>query len=186
MKKITTLLIFIGLLFCNSAFSQLERGTWQLQNPALESFNSIMSFDDGQVSNTIRDMTQYGSRKAYGTYTLKGNRLVIVMDNITYSYNIQWYNRNKFALVNNIVTLIYSQSNSSEDNYLANYQEEHGSYKKPAQAQKELCYTCRGSGRCKVCSGMGKTSNPYTGTRSLCNACGGTGKCWHCYGSGYQ
>lgn len=52
--------------------------------------------------------------------------------------------------------------------------------------KKQLCFTCGGTGRCKLCSGLGKTSNPYTGTRSVCTGCEGTGKCWHCYGSGIQ
>jgi hypothetical protein len=151
-----------------------------------------MTFDDGKVTNIIRDMNNpNAARRAVGTYDLSGNYLVILMDNTKYSYILKWYGQNQFTLSNNLATLIYSQSKTAEDTYLSNYIQAHGNpygsgYNKPTTSKREICYTCRGTGRCKVCGGVGSYSNTYTSGRSLCNACSSTGKCWHCYGSGYQ
>ena len=45
-----------------------------------------------------------------------------------------------------------------------------------------LCITCRGTGSCPVCRGVGVYSN--YGYSSPCNACSATGRCWECHGQG--
>lgn len=191
MKKIIFVTI-LGLFLCNAVFSQIERGMWQMQNPPQWNFNSILTFKGGRVTNTMCDMNNVNdNRQAVGTYKLTGTTLVIVMNRVRYVYTLKWYSRNKIALCNSQATLVYSQSNSTDDKYLQNYLAWNSLYGSPsnnssAPAKKELCYTCHGVGNCILCHGSGRSSNPYTGTTSVCTGCNGTGKCWRCNGGGYE
>jgi hypothetical protein len=189
MKKII-FLVFFGLFLCSPLFSQIERGMWQMQNPPQWTFNSIMTFRGGRVTNTMCNMTNPSDiRRAVGTYKLTGSTLVIAMNGVRYVYTLKWYGRNKIALCCSQATLIYSQSNTPDDTYMQNYlawSSVYGAPSTPAPAQRVLCYTCRGSGSCRICHGSGRASNPYTGTSSICTGCNGTGKCWRCHGGGYE
>jgi len=46
------------------------------------------------------------------------------------------------------------------------------------EMKQEPCKSCRGSGQCFMCHGIGKTGNDY------CHNCGGSGTCPSCGGSG--
>lgn len=47
------------------------------------------------------------------------------------------------------------------------------------------CYSCKGSGQCSVCNGMGGlTVGVYTKQWRGCTLCGGSGKCKYCNGTG--
>ena len=120
MRKVVFVL-FLGLFLNSPVFSQIERGMWQLQNSPFPSFSSILNFKDGVVKNSMLDLDTGLYREASGVYKLTGSTLVIVMNNVKYVYTVEWYNRNKFTLFSNGVTLIYEQSNTTEDNFLANY-----------------------------------------------------------------
>lgn len=191
MKRVI-FIILSGLLICSSVFSQgIERGMWQLQNPGQPYMNSIVTFKRGVFNNTMLNMTNEQSRQAIGSYNLSGSVLVIVINNTRYVYNLKWYSQNKFSLSNNQGTLIYAQSNSSADQYFANYMNWYGmnggglnssSGGGNSSNRYEVCGTCRGTGRCKVCGGSG-TYSGY-GNSSPCSACNATGKCWKCRGTG--
>ena len=46
------------------------------------------------------------------------------------------------------------------------------------------CGRCRGSGKCQVCDGRGKTGGFFTATCSACTP-KGSGKCDRCKGTGH-
>lgn len=177
-------------------WTEFLKGTsWQMQNPQPESWSVLWTFKNGgNYQTNIADMNTNTSRYAIGTYSISGNQLTIVCNSQTYVYSLNYVNENKIEARFNGGTFQLARSKSSEDRWFENYLMFHtpsnnSNYYNNGNKTKstyEVCYTCRGVGRCTICRGLGKNSNPYTGERSLCSACGGTGKCWHCYGSGKQ
>lgn len=51
---------------------------------------------------------------------------------------------------------------------------------------RQVCYDCKGSGRCSICGGNGAIIHPYLGTRVNCTLCSMSGRCKFCKGTGEQ
>lgn len=177
-----TIILSVFIIFCFNANAQLEKGIWQLQNPARMNMSFTLQFKNGQVDESFLDMNtgQYGQTK--GTYKLSGNLLQIFLNGQRYSYNLSWANSNKIILSNSRATLTYALCRTSDDQYMYNYllwSEMSGNrnrgYQQQAPAKRELCYTCGGTGRCVICKGSGE-----------CSACYKTRKCQRCGGTGYE
>lgn len=194
--------LILGLLFISSIYGQaLEDGLWQLQNPNQMNISSLLSFDKGIITNGSMDMTTGQMGEAKGTYKCSGKNLLINIYNDQYSYTITWVNKDKLILNSVGNKLILAKSGTAEDTYFKRYIDWYGmfgygsggsyggsgggsSYSPPKQ---EICYTCRGVKRCKICEGAGQWKNSFAPFEwHKCSACEGTGKCWHCKGTGIQ
>ena len=197
MKRKIVFFVIIAIMLCGSVikaqtWSDFLRGTsWQMQNPQPENWSVLWTFKSGSnFQNLIFDMNTNASRNVVGGYSLKENRLTVVCNNQTYVYSLVYINKNKIEARFNGGAIQLSRSKSSEDRWLATYLMYHqsnnggGSYR--STGTSNVCYTCKGTGRCLVCKGSGTNHNSYTGGNSICSACNGTGKCWHCHGSGRQ
>jgi len=199
-KRIVILLI-MGLLvcMCNVGFAEtwaefLNNTTWQMQNPQPENWSVLWSFEKKHSYETsILDMNTNTTRSSSGDYVINGNQLTIACNGYTYVYSLRYINEDKFEAQFNGGAFQMSRSKSKEDTWLESYLMFHnpsggGGYDNGDSRKNtyEICYTCKGLGRCVVCGGSGINYNSYTGDRSICSACSGTGKCWHCFGSGKQ
>lgn len=177
-----TLILSLFAVLCININAQLEKGVWQLQNPAQMHMSFNLHFTNGQVSEAFLNMNtgQYGHTK--GTYRLSGNLLEIFLNGQKYSYRLTWANTNKIILSNSRGTLTYALSNTPEDQYMSNYLlwsdlsgNSRSGYQQQTPVKRELCYTCGGTGRCVICRGSGE-----------CSACYKTRKCQRCGGTGYE
>ena len=179
MKRISIFVIFLGLL-CSSAFSQVLTGNWQLQsnNPAVVetlNFGSGLfmhlgsNFDTGQV------------------YTMQG-RYVINKNIITFapegrnqfSLRLTWINGYTFTLSDDNTSSTFVRM-VSDYNIPSVPNEPTYSTPNTTNTNRQPCWCCTGTGKCKVCSGKGKigTIPPTT-----CTSCYGSGVCKYCNGTG--
>jgi len=61
--------------------------------------------------------------------------------------------------------------------------------RKPAIAKKQECYSCGGTGHCRICKGTGMIVSYYYSSgyqTKVCWACRGKGICKSCRGRGYR
>jgi len=186
-------LAILWLFVVNIIYSQmLEGGVWQWQNPPSINISSLITFKSGSISNSTTDLLTNQSNKVSGTYKHSGSSLLVTIDNTKYNYSISWINKNKLILSDGENKLICAKVGTTDDTYFQRYMAWYiggGSYggSNSTPSKSEICYTCRGIGRCIVCEGMGKWKNSFAPFEwHECSACEGTGKCWHCYGSGKQ
>jgi len=196
MKRIVFIIAVLLLIGSNKAksttweeFLNETGGTiWQLQNPPAET-NLMLGFfkkEDGSNSfiKSEGDMGTGQISQSRGKYKLSGKDLILTYaDGSVVTYTLVFINSNKIDLVSNGITFHYARSNSAEDTWNRSAPINTPSYNGGSSGYV-ACYTCLGTGSCKVCGGSGIYSN--YGNSTPCSACYGTGKCWHCHGSGQQ
>jgi hypothetical protein len=202
MKKILILMIITLTMIVNVSKAQdkawnnfLSETAWRLQNPVFINVDAtLLLFKNGNFIYKEINMLNYQSSTSSGTYSIYNGKLILKNQHQELSFSLGYISQNKITLSGSSSTWHYSRYGTADDTWferylIASYNPD-GIYNPGKIAPQtnnksyELCYTCRGLGRCIICKGMKKTSNPYTGTRSDCSACDATGKCWGCNGSG--
>ena len=178
MKRLI-LVIFLGLLFCGSVFSQSLQGQWRLQNPNNPSSQEINYFGPNTYMCVGFNALTGQSYMGQGMYSVSDNILTLQqIDGKIMYLKITWNSPNQVVLSTENMRCIYAKISA---NYVAPSVPGNNVYNNNAS---QVCYTCLGTGRCRVCGGTGTYS--IYGESKPCSACSGDGKCWHCKGSGKQ
>lgn len=194
--------VFIAMLsFASVSFAQSFTGTtWQLQNPSVMSNSEMLLFtSDSTFSYLVTDLTTGKSTTERGMYEVSYNSLTLKFDDGSASFALTWLTNTKIKLSDENNYLVFAVILSADDYYMQNYtnyvingSSSSGTYNNVSpgynsgSSRSQTCYTCYGTGRCKICSGTGRSPGIYGQPSSPCSACGSSGKCWHCYGSGKQ
>lgn len=194
-----SILLFSGLLLSSNKASAQSLGgkKWQLQNPDISYHSEILDLgSDNSLSYMVLDLNSGRKSCINGIYKVADSKLTLNFgDTIIIKFLMVWINADKVALYGkNGSILYYAKMGSAEDIFFRDFlisKSNGGNSYNPgnnnAPASKpQACYTCFGSGQCKVCNGSGRTPGMYGQPSSTCSACGGSGKCWHCNGSGKQ
>lgn len=191
------------LFFSNSGSAQSQTwkqfiidAVWQQQNPSPPALSRMISFNEyGTMTFSASNLaTRQKFPSQRWDYSISQSTLTISTGEGDISYKLVFISQDKIALIDrNGEESIFARSGSLEDRFMANllqmqnYGNMDNSFYSPYQSsspQSQTCYTCLGTGRCRVCGGSGIYS--LYGNSSTCKACSGTGKCWHCQGSGKQ
>jgi len=188
MRKTTIMLTFYLLMFCDSVYSQSLASTlWQLQNPSIASNNEALAFEkNNEFSYSIWNMVTMIKSTEKGIYQLLGDKLILTFKDRIVEFTIIWKKPTLIYLYYNANTDIYASIFSTDDQFMKNYLRIKDDPIVNSTNERDVtCYTCFGTGSCKVCGGTGIYS--AYGYSSDCTACAmKRGKCWHCLGSGKQ
>ena len=194
MKKFI-IIIFLGLLFSGSVFSQeLSNCVWQLQNPTINVNSEMISFKNGRFNYATMNLSTKEKTDQNGSYQILGNQMTLTFDGSqSFVFNITWITPSKMALTMNGNNLFYAKAGTIDDQFMKNlifstnsgvYNSGYNESPSTTTTEYKVCYTCLGTGSCKVCGGTGTYS--LLGYSNTCSACKGSGKCWHCGGSKKQ
>ncbi|MFA5131400.1 MAG: hypothetical protein WC467_03145 [Patescibacteria group bacterium] len=176
MKKTLCLFLLLAAI-AGSTFAQSTSGEWQLQNPFLPSLSLLMGFGNENFIIMTLDLANNSTGMSSGKCRIEGSQVTFTPTNGSpEAFTLTWLNRNKFSLANSEQTLIFAKYQSSEDNFLQNYNNRPKYYN-----SNEICHACKGTGICKVCAGTGEVHNKYN---PLCPSCLGSGLCKFCDGTG--
>lgn len=181
-------IIFLGLLFCGSVFSQeLSNCVWQLQNPAVSVNSEMINFKNGRFNYDTMNLSTKEKNNMTGSYQILGNQITLSFDGSkSFVFTVSWLTPNKMALSMNGNNLFYAKAGTSDDQFMKNliFSTNPGgntvpnTYNTPKSAAAQPCWPCSGTGHCNVCNGKGTIG------KNKCPDCFGSGVCKHCSGTG--
>jgi len=110
MKKISVFIIFLGLLLCNSVFSQSLDGHWEMKNLVDPLCTDIMFFNHENFVNICSDLTTGELNILQGKYSVKGSIVTFVpVGKDPYLLTLTWIDPNRFTLKSKSSYSIYAR-----------------------------------------------------------------------------
>jgi hypothetical protein len=118
MKKLVYLLIFVPFLI-SAQLHNLERYSWQCQNPISKNNSEEFTFKDGKFVYVVRDTVTSEINKTRGSYSLYDDKIILKTKHKEVVYVIKWLNNDEFNLflIRNNQPLNYVLSGTPRDRF---------------------------------------------------------------------